>query len=211
MQHGICKALLFSTLHDDNDHSNSLTNFDSTYFNNRNSPQELLRVIVFVVASLSIMGFPFLAGFITKTWIKYDLPFEARLIYTTASLLTSTVYARLIFDRVSVFIKRQNLNQDTPFDLEIALNDLFSKPKNYLLILSTIFLVCSSLLFPELLTLGSIQSAVVSAILGGILFVSVVGIQADDFVKPVTRTLDLVGAPFLVAALLLANLLYLKI
>ena len=47
--------------------------------------------------------------------------------------------------------------------------------------------------------------------LGGILFVSVVGIQADDFVKPVTRTLDLVGAPFLVAALLLANLLYLKI
>ena len=157
------------------------------------------------------MGFPFLAGFITKTWIKYDIPFEARLIYTTASLLTSTVYARLIFDRVSVFIKRQNLNQDTPFDLEIALNDFFSKPKNYLLILSTIFLVCSSLLFPELLTLGSIQSAVVSAILGGILFVSVVGIQADDFVKPVTRTLDLVGAPFLVAALLLANLLYLKI
>ena len=211
MQHGICKALLFSTLRDDNDHSNSLSNLNSTYFNNRNSPQELLRVIVFVVASLSIMGFPFLAGFITKTWIKYDLPFEARLIYTTASLLTSTVYARLIFDRVSVFIKRQNLNQGTPFDLAIALNDLFSKPKNYLLILSTIFLVCSSLLFPELLTLGSIQSAVVSAILGGILFVSVVGIQADDFVKPVTRTLDLVGAPFLVAALLLANLLYLKI
>ena len=92
-----------------------------------------------------------------------------------------------------------------------AFNDLFAKPKNYILMLSIIFLACSSLLFPELLTLGSIQSAVVSAILGGILFVSVVGIQADDFVKPVTRTLDLVGAPFLVAALLLANLLYLKI
>ena len=54
-------------------------------------------------------------------------------------------------------------------------------------------------------------SAIVSAILGGILFISVVGIQADEFVKPITRTLDLVGAPFLVAALLLANLLYLKI
>ena len=92
-----------------------------------------------------------------------------------------------------------------------SLNDLFSKPKNYILMLSIILLVCSSLLFPELLTLSSIQSAVVSAVLGGILFVSVVGIQADDFVKPVTRTLDLVGAPFLVAALLLANLLYLKI
>ena len=58
---------------------------------------------------------------------------------------------------------------------------------------------------------SSISSAITSAILGGILFVSVVGIQADEFVKPVTRTLDLVGAPFLVAALLLANLLYLKI
>ena len=211
MQHGICKALLFSTLHDDNDHPGSLSKHDSNYLNNRNSPQELLRVIVFIVASLSIMGFPFLAGFTTKTWIKYDLPFEAKLIYTTASLLTSTVYARLIFDRVNVFIKRQNSSQHKPFDFVVTLNDLLSKPKNYILTLSTAFLVCSSFLFPELLTIGSIQSAVVSAILGGILFVSVVGIQADDFVKPVTRTLDLVGAPFLVAALLLANLLYLKI
>ena len=87
----------------------------------------------------------------------------------------------------------------------------YFQSQNYILIMSIILLVSSSLLFPELLTLGSIQSAVVSAVLGGILFVSVVGIQADDFVKPVTRTLDLVGAPFLVAALLLANLLYLKI
>ena len=211
MQHGICKALLFSTLHDDNDHPGSLSKHDSNYLDNRNSPQELLRVIVFIVASLSIMGFPFLAGFTTKTWIKYDLPFEAKLIYTTASLLTSTVYARLIFDRVNVFINRQNSRQHKPFDFLVTLNDLLSKPKNYILTLSTAFLVCSSFLFPELLTIGSIQSAVVSAILGGILFVSVVGIQADDFVKPVTRTLDLVGAPFLVAALLLANLLYLKI
>ena len=58
---------------------------------------------------------------------------------------------------------------------------------------------------------SSINSAITSAILGAILFISVVGIQADDFVKPITRTLGLVGAPFLVAALLLANLLYLKI
>jgi multicomponent Na+:H+ antiporter subunit D len=211
MQHGICKALLFSTLHDDNDNPDSLSKQDSSYLNNQNSPQELLRVIVFAVSSLSIMGFPFLAGFITKSWIKYDIPFEAKLIYTTASLLTSTVYARLIFDRVNVFIKRQNSNQFKQFNFLVFLNDLFTKPKNYILILSVAFLVCSSLLFSELLTLDSIQSAVVSAILGGILFVSVVGIQADDFVKPVTRTLDLVGAPFLVAALLLANLLYLKI
>ena len=43
------------------------------------------------------------------------------------------------------------------------------------------------------------------------MFISVQGIQANDFVKPVTKTIDLVGAPFLVAALLLANLLYFKI
>ncbi|GIR24662.1 MAG: hypothetical protein CM15mP39_04730 [Synechococcus sp.] len=46
----------------------------------------------------------------------------------------------------------------------------YFKAKNYYLFvynLSGVFV----LLFPELLTLGSIQSAVVSAILGGILFV----------------------------------------
>jgi multicomponent Na+:H+ antiporter subunit D len=47
--------------------------------------------------------------------------------------------------------------------------------------------------------------------LGIILYASVAGLQAVKIVKPVTRTLDLVGAPFVVAALLLANLLYFKI
>ena len=42
------------------------------------------------------------------------------------------------------------------------------------------------------------------------MFISVQGIQANDFVKPVTKTIDLGGAPFLVAALLLANLLCLQ-
>ena len=71
----------------------------------------------------------------------------------------------------------------------------------------------SSAIFITLINIhnNQILVAVLSSILGGILFISVVGIQADDFVKPVTRTLDLVGAPFLVAALLLANLLYFKI
>ena len=170
-----------------------------------------MRVIVFVLASLSIMGFPFLAGFITKNWVKYDLPFEAQLIYTTASLLTSTVYARLIFDRIKVFVqKRRRIKLDKQ-NILVFVDEMLSSPKNYILILSTLLLVASSWTMPELFTIESIQTAVVSAILGGILFVSVVGIQADDFVKPVTRTLDLVGAPFLVAALLLANLLYFKI
>ena len=36
MQHGICKALLFSTLRDDNDNPDSLPKRDSKYLSNRN-------------------------------------------------------------------------------------------------------------------------------------------------------------------------------
>ena len=74
-----------------------------------------------------------------------------------------------------------------------------------------ILIVVFGLSAPELYTLTALKSALMSAVLGCVLYVSVVGIHVDEFVKPVTRTLDLVGAPFLVAALLLANLLYLKI
>ena len=89
--------------------------------------------------------------------------------------------------------------------------DVLSTPRLWILLISIIALIFFSFVDPNLYSISSIRSAIVSAILGGILFISVVGIQADDFVKPITRTLDLVGAPFLVAALLLANLLYLKI
>ena len=85
------------------------------------------------------------------------------------------------------------------------------RPKNVILVFSMLSLVLLGFSSHELYTPSTVQSALMSAILGAVLFVSVIGIQADQFVKPVTRTLDLVGAPFLVAALLLANLLYLKI
>jgi len=215
MQHGICKALLFSTLYS----GKTDENLDSSAIASSNNipsklsvTNEFLRVIVFVVASLSIMGFPFLAGFITKNWIKYDIPYEAKIIYTTAALLTSTVYARLIFDRIKDFIRQPyaRLVLNLPRASK-NLSDLFSSSQNYILILSVVGLIIASTAAPNLFTFSAVQSAIVSSILGGILFVSVVGIQADEFVKPVTRTLDLVGAPFLVAALLLANLIYLKI
>tara|TARA_E500000178_G_scaffold281698_1_gene282054 strand:- start:221 stop:697 length:477 start_codon:yes stop_codon:yes gene_type:complete len=158
------------------------------------------------------MGFPFLTGFVTKNWVKSDLPYEAKIIYTTATLLTSTVYARLIFDRTSHYIKHhgtrlivnlQNINRNVI--------DILSTPRLWILILSSSLLIAYSFTQGDVYYASSISSAITSVILGCILFVSVVGIQADEFVKPVTRTLDLVGAPFLVAALLLANLLYLKI
>ena len=215
MQHGICKALLFSTLHS----SSGEEKFPSqeTQHQNKSTSKttaihEFIRVVIFIVASLSIMGFPLLAGFITKNWIKYDIPYEAKIIYTTAALLTSTVYARLIFERVLNFVRQSYFSSIFSWsNLSKNCSDLFSTPGNYILIFSAVSLVIASLIAPELLTLSAVQSAIISSILGGILFVSVAGIQADDFVKPVTRTLDLVGAPFLVAALLLANLLYLKI
>ena len=218
MQHGICKALLFSTLLPQPQlleiHHHSETHGHGSNVQTKNPPpiEELVRVIVFTAASLSIMGFPFLTGFITKNWVKADLPYEAKIIYTTAALLTSTVYARLIFDRVSTYIRTckplplLSLNR-----LSRNVTDAINSHKVWILAISLFMLVSFSLLSMDVYSAYNIRSAVVSAILGGVLFISVIGIRADEFVKPVTRTLDLVGAPFLVAALLLANLLYFKI
>ena len=214
MQHGICKSLLFSTLLSESNSSQtkeSLQHPDGNKNSSKNSSvQELLRVVVFVVASLSIMGFPLLAGFTTKNWIKYDIPYEAKIIFATTTLLTSTVYARLIFERVSNFVKQYRSDEFLSRSLNFTIK-VFAVPSNCICLFSVLCLVVFSLTAPELITFSSVQSAIISAFLGGILFVSVIGIQADDFVKPITRTLDLVGAPFLVAALLLANLVYLKI
>ena len=158
------------------------------------------------------MGFPLLAGFTTKNWVKYDIPYEAKIIFATTTLLTSTVYARLIFERVSNFYKQYRRNISFSLShISKYMSDILAFPSNYIFLFSVLCLVIFSLTKPELLTFSSVQSAMISTLLGGILFVSVIGIQADEFVKPITRTLDLVGAPFLVAALLLANLVYLKI
>ena len=157
------------------------------------------------------MGFPFLSGFVTKNWVKTDLPYEAKIIYTTAALLTSTVYARLIFDRaLNYFSGFKNMVSINSPKISRALVDCISTPRILILLFSIVSLIGFSFTQTDVYSLKSINSAIVSAV-RGILFVSVVGIQADEFVKPITRTLDLVGAPFLVAALLLANLLYLKI
>ena len=153
------------------------------------------------------MGFPLLAGFITKNLLKYDLPYQADIIFNTSALLTSTVYVRLIYDRLRAYRYHLKLY---PFSREKFFENLphFS---NIVLIVSSVFLVCFSLQDFELYKYVNIQSAFVAAMIGVIMFVSVKGIQAGEFVKPVTKTIDLVGAPFLVAALLLANLLYFKI
>ena len=158
------------------------------------------------------MGFPFLAGFITKAWIKNDLVDTAKIIFTTSALLTSTVYARLIFERIQNLCLNYDLKRYMDnFRVTYVIKALFSSSHSLIFLLSITMLVVVSVSGSELYTTYNIRSALLSALLGGILFTSVVGIQADEWVKPVTKTLDLVGAPFLVAALLLANLLYFKI
>ena len=147
----------------------------------------------------------------TKNWVRGDLPYEAKIIYSTAALLTSTVYARLIFDRVSHFVKHIHFKASIRVSqLSRNLIDLMSSPRLMILLLSIVFLIAYSFVDVDLYSTISIRSAIVSALLGGVLYFSG-WYTSDEFVKPVTRTLDLVGAPFLVAALLLANLLYLKI
>ena len=72
MQHGICKALLFSTLQPQpqllETRHHSETHGHGSNVQTKNPPpiEELVRVIVFTAASLSIMGFPFLTGLLQK-------------------------------------------------------------------------------------------------------------------------------------------------
>ena len=202
MQHGLCKTLLFSTLSSPNEKDSKK---NSEQVSPTNVPEWLL-VTIFVIASLSIMGLPLTSGFVTKTWLKGDIPLEASLITSTSTLLTATVYARLIWTRVS--LNRRNL---TIQQLSKSVNNIRINPQTIILLLSGIFIIAFSLSYPDAYYYENIQSSLTAIVLASFLYTSVAGLQTDNFVKPVTKTLDLVGAPFVVAALLLANLFYFKI
>ena len=202
MQHGLCKTLLFSTL--SSPHEN-----DSDKNSEQQSPTnvpEWLLVTIFVIASLSIMGLPLTSGFLTKTWLKGDIPLEASLITSTSTLLTATVYARLIWTRVSLNRRKLTIQQ-----LRKAVDNIRINPQSMILLLSGILIIAFSLSYPGAYYYENIQSSLTAIVLASFLYTSVAGLQTESFVKPVTKTLDLVGAPFVVAALLLANLFYFKI
>ncbi|GIR24663.1 MAG: hypothetical protein CM15mP39_04740 [Synechococcus sp.] len=80
------------------------------------------------------MGFPFLAGFITKTWIKYDIPFESKAYLYNSILAHFNCLCRLIFDRV-VSLSKTKFNQLRLLIWQIALNDLFQSQKLLLICL----------------------------------------------------------------------------
>ena len=202
MQHGLCKTLLFSTLSSPNESENRK---NSEQESPTNVPEWLL-VAIFVIASLSIMGLPFTSGFITKTWLKGDIPLEASLITSTSTLLTATVYARLIWTRVSLYRRNITIQRQSQVAKISRIN-----PQTIILMLSGIFIIAFSMSYPGAYYYENIQSSLTAIVLASFLYTSVAGLQTENFVKPVTKTLDLVGAPFVVAALLLANLFYFKI
>lgn len=198
MQHGICKTLLFSTL-------NSQINQKDNASKN-NEAAEWIMVIIFVIASLSIVGIPLTSGFLTKTWLKGDIPNEARLITSTATLMTATVYARLIWSRINQYNKNKEIEKS---NAKSFLNII--KPKNMILMTSGILIIIYGLSYNGAYYSANVRDSLIALMLGSLLYTSVTGLQTENFIKPVTRTLDLVGAPFVVAALLLANLFYFKI
>lgn len=202
MQHGLCKTLLFSTLSSPNESENRK---NSEQESPTNVPEWLL-VAIFVIASLSIMGLPFTSGFITKTWLKGDIPLEASLITSTSTLLTATVYARLIWTRISLYRRNITIQRQGQVAKISRIN-----PQTIILMLSGIFIIAFSMSYPGAYYYENIQSSLTAIVLASFLYTSVAGLQTENFVKPVTKTLDLVGAPFVVAALLLANLFYFKI
>lgn len=200
MQHGICKTLLFSTLNS--------PKIKKGIVQRGGQDAEWIMVAIFVISSLSIVGIPFTAGFITKSWLKGDIPSQAKLITSTASLLTATVYARLIWSRIDRY--RANLNNKIHSE-ENETQTRIINLRNLILIISGILLIGFGLTHMAAYYPDNIRDSLIALVLGSILYTSVAGLQAENIVKPVTRTLDLVGAPFVVAALLLANLFYFKI
>ena len=202
MQHGICKTLLFSTLTSTNGEKDS-KNFEQS--SPTNVPEWLL-VSIFIIASLSIMGFPLTAGFITKTWLKGDIPIEAKLITSTSTLLTATVYARLIWNRSAKYFRKLSERDSLIHKQDFGINI-----QTLILVASGVSLIYYGLSYTGAYYYDNIQSSLTAIVLASFLYTSVAGLQTENFVKPVTRTLDLVGAPFVVAALLLANLFYFKI
>ena len=100
MQHGICKTILFLTLsRNEKETTIYSNNQDKLFFNNKDF-EEIIKITSFIIAGLSISGFPFLSGYISKLLIKNDLPKEALLIFNSGALLTSVVYVKLISSRI---------------------------------------------------------------------------------------------------------------
>ena len=209
MQHGICKSVLFLTLNKNqtgtNIYSNNLNNLEI----NNQDIDELIRIFAFIIAGLSISGFPFLSGYITKLLVKSDLPNEALIIFNSSALLTSGVYVKLIISRFNN-IKIKYLSRKVINSLRLNLFNVLSS-KNITLILVSFSFFGFSFIQSKYFSLEKIQMSFITLLLGFVFYLSFMGIKSNPSVSNVRKTIDIIGAPFVVAALLLANLTYLKI
>ena len=209
MQHGICKTILFLTLKR-NEKETTIYSFnsDKQLFNNADF-QEIFKIAAFLIASLSISGFPFLSGFITKVLIKNDLPKEALLIFDSAALLTSVVYVKLISSRI------KNLNIKNIFK-QIFTNfrsnflNIFTST-NMTLFSVSLALFGFSFLQRKFFSFDKVQMSFITILLGFVFFISFMSLESNRNSPKFSKTIDIIGAPFVIAALLLANLTYLKI
>ena len=208
MQHGICKAILFLTLNKNPD-SSIYKNSEVRDLSNGENFQELIFILAFIISGLSIAGFPFLAGYISKGLIKNDLPKEVLLIFNSSSLLTSVVYVKLIFSRV----KEIEIN----YLVNNKLKSIFKKIEGFLslesfsLILFCVFIVGFSFIDNKFYTFEKIQASLITNLLGVIFYTSFIGLIPNNNFTSVRKTIDIIGAPFVIAALMLLNLTYLKI
>tara|TARA_X000000950_G_scaffold261240_1_gene331313 strand:+ start:805 stop:2322 length:1518 start_codon:yes stop_codon:yes gene_type:complete len=207
MQHGICKSILFLTLNKNESKIYSANSYQVTL--KEQDIEELIRLISFVIAGLSISGLPFLSGYVTKLLIKNDLPKEALLIFNSGALLTSVVYVKLIFSRL------KNLNIKFVFNNLINyLNSNFLKnikSTNITLTFASLSLVGFSIIQANYYSFDKVQMSFVTIILGFVFYISFMGLESNLNNTSVRKTIDIIGAPFVIAALLLANLTYLKI
>ncbi len=203
MQHGICKCLLFNTHNDNSDEK--ISNQRGTNDISILYCQDLIRLITFIIASLSITGFPFIAGFTTKTLLKYDLPPSAQLIVSTSALLTSAIYVKLIISNLNRF--RRTYYKKIP---SISIRSFISND-NFIFILCIILLISSSFLRSDLLKSIYFTNSLSALFIGGIFYLCVMGIEKNIESSNIRKTIDIIGAPFIVAAFLLANLTYFKL
>jgi len=83
--------------------------------------------------------------------------------------------------------------------------------KNITLILVSFSVFGFSFIQSKYFSLEKIQMSFITLLLGFVFYLSFMGIKSNPSVSNVRKTIDIIGAPFVVAALLLANLTYLKI
>lgn len=209
MQHGICKSILFLTLNKNSLKTNLYKNSIPKNENDTENIQELISILSYIVAGLSIAGFPFLTGFISKGLIKSDLPKEVLLIFNSSALLTSIVYVKLIFSR----IKDLDYIRLTKKSFNFKSKNLpkYLSTQTIVLTFSCIFMIFSSFSNVKFLTYSKIQTSIVTTLLAIIFYISFIGLVPNKNSIIVRKTMDIIGAPFLIAALLLLNLTYLKI